>query len=54
MLALVTEALLADDLQDTRYFMELVCSVPAEPLPMQILALAHNAGKSNQISSCRR
>ena len=29
-----------DDLQDTRYFMELICSVPAEPLPMQILALA--------------
>ena len=22
----------ADDLQDTRYFMELICSVPAEPL----------------------
>ncbi|KAL3149509.1 hypothetical protein ABBQ32_002291 [Trebouxia sp. C0010 RCD-2024] len=37
-----------DDLQDTRYFMELICSVPAEPLPMQILALASNAGKANQ------
>lgn len=42
-----------DDLQDTKYFMELVCSVPAEPLPMQILALAHNAGKANQVTSCR-
>ena len=42
-----------DDLQDTRYFMELVGSVPAEPLPMQILAMAHNAGKANQVSSCR-
>jgi len=40
-----------DDLQDTRYFMELICSVPAEPLPMQILALANNAGKANQVSS---
>ncbi|KAL3134335.1 hypothetical protein ABBQ38_006592 [Trebouxia sp. C0009 RCD-2024] len=38
----------SDDLQDTRYFMELICSVPAEPLPMQILALANNAGKANQ------
>ncbi|KAL3160455.1 hypothetical protein ABBQ32_010774 [Trebouxia sp. C0010 RCD-2024] len=38
----------SDDLQDTRYFMELICSVPAEPLPMQILALASNAGKANQ------
>ncbi|KAL3155929.1 hypothetical protein ABBQ32_012927 [Trebouxia sp. C0010 RCD-2024] len=37
-----------DDLQDTRYFMELICSVPAKPLPMQILALANNAGKANQ------
>ncbi|DBB06101.1 TPA: hypothetical protein ACH3X3_009660 [Trebouxia sp. C0006] len=37
-----------DDLQDTRYFMELICSVPAEPLPMQILAPANNAGKANQ------
>ena len=42
-----------DDLQDTRYFMELICSVPAEPLPMQILALASNAGKANQVSSCK-
>ena len=42
-----------DDLQDTRYFMELVSSVPAKPLPMQILAMAHNAGKANQVSSCR-
>ncbi|KAL3154758.1 hypothetical protein ABBQ38_011304 [Trebouxia sp. C0009 RCD-2024] len=40
----------SDDLQDTRYFMELICSVPAEPLPMQILALANNAGKANQIN----
>ncbi len=40
-----------DDLQDTRYFMELICSVPAKPLPMQILALANNAGKANQVSS---
>ena len=40
-----------DDLQDTRYFMELICSVPAEPLPMQMLALAKNAGKANQVSS---
>ncbi|KAL3154348.1 hypothetical protein ABBQ32_013828 [Trebouxia sp. C0010 RCD-2024] len=38
----------SDDLQDTRYFMELNCSVRAEPLPMQILALASNAGKANQ------
>ncbi|DBB10688.1 TPA: hypothetical protein ACH3X3_007189 [Trebouxia sp. C0006] len=38
----------SDDLQDTRYFMELICIVPAEPLPMQILALANNAGKANQ------
>ncbi|KAL3134421.1 hypothetical protein ABBQ38_006482 [Trebouxia sp. C0009 RCD-2024] len=38
----------SDDLQDTRYFMELICSVPAKPLPMQILALANNAGKANQ------
>ncbi|KAL0018601.1 hypothetical protein WJX77_005986 [Trebouxia sp. C0004] len=38
----------SDDLQDTRYFMELICSVPAEPLPMQMLALANNAGKANQ------
>ncbi|KAL0034258.1 hypothetical protein WJX77_005841 [Trebouxia sp. C0004] len=38
----------SDDLQDTRYFMELICTVPAEPLPMQILALANNAGKANQ------
>ncbi|DBA98226.1 TPA: hypothetical protein ACH3X1_001152 [Trebouxia sp. C0004] len=37
-----------DDLQDTRYFMEFICSVPAEPLPMQILALANNAHKANQ------
>ena len=29
--------------------MELVCSVHAEPLPMQILALANNAGKANQV-----
>ncbi|DBB00937.1 TPA: hypothetical protein ACH3X1_000851 [Trebouxia sp. C0004] len=28
--------------------MELICSVPAEPLPMQIMALANNAGKANQ------
>ena len=42
-----------DDLQDTRYFMELICSVPAAPLPMQILALANNAGKANQVSSCK-
>ena len=42
-----------DDLQDTRYFMELICSVPAKPLPMQILALANNAGKANQVSSCK-
>ena len=42
-----------DDLQDTRYFMELICSVPAEPLPMQILALASNAGKANQVTSCK-
>ncbi len=40
-----------DDLQDTRYFMELICSVPAKPFPMQILALANNAGKANQVSS---
>ena len=33
--------------------MELICSVPAEPLPMQILALANNAGKANQVSSCK-
>ena len=38
-----------DDLQDTRYFMELICSVPAEPLPMQILTLANNAGKANRV-----
>ncbi|KAL0024010.1 hypothetical protein WJX77_008267 [Trebouxia sp. C0004] len=38
----------SDDLQDTRYFMEFICSVPAEPLPMQILALANNAHKANQ------
>ncbi|KAL3134708.1 hypothetical protein ABBQ32_007711 [Trebouxia sp. C0010 RCD-2024] len=38
----------SDDLQDTGYFMELICSVPAEPLPMQNLALASNAGKANQ------
>ncbi|KAL3134564.1 hypothetical protein ABBQ38_006405 [Trebouxia sp. C0009 RCD-2024] len=38
----------SDDLQDTRYFTELICSVPAEPLPMQILALANNAGRANQ------
>ncbi|KAL0037583.1 hypothetical protein WJX77_003742 [Trebouxia sp. C0004] len=38
----------SDDLQDTIYFMELICSVPAGPLPMQILALANNAGKANQ------
>ena len=31
--------------------MELICSVPAGPLPMQILALANNAGKANQVSS---
>ncbi len=31
--------------------MELINSVPAEPLPMQILALANNAGKANQVSS---
>lgn len=43
----------SDDLQDTRYFMELICSVPAEPLPMQILALASNAGKANQVSNCK-
>ena len=42
-----------DDLQDTRCFMELICSVPAEPLPMQIVALANNAGKANQASSCK-
>ena len=29
--------------------MEMVCSVCAEPLPMQILALANNAGKANQV-----
>ena len=33
--------------------MELVCTVPAAPLPMQILALANNAGKANQVSSCK-
>ena len=33
--------------------MELICSVPAEPLPMQILALAKNAGKANQVSNCK-
>ncbi len=33
--------------------MELICGVPAEPLPMQILALANNAGKANQVSSCK-
>ncbi|KAL3155924.1 hypothetical protein ABBQ32_012921 [Trebouxia sp. C0010 RCD-2024] len=38
----------SDDLQDTKFFMELICSVPAKPLPMQILALANNAGKANQ------
>ncbi|KAL3144584.1 hypothetical protein ABBQ32_004308 [Trebouxia sp. C0010 RCD-2024] len=38
----------SDDLQDTRYFMELVCSVCAEPSPMQILALDNNVGKANQ------
>ncbi|KAL3134416.1 hypothetical protein ABBQ38_006478 [Trebouxia sp. C0009 RCD-2024] len=38
----------SDDLRDTRYFMELICSVPAEPLPMQILALASIDGKANQ------
>ncbi|KAL3144573.1 hypothetical protein ABBQ32_004298 [Trebouxia sp. C0010 RCD-2024] len=38
----------SDDLPDIRYFMELICSVPAKPLPMQILALANNAGKANQ------
>ncbi|DBB01051.1 TPA: hypothetical protein ACH3X1_000951 [Trebouxia sp. C0004] len=38
----------SDDLQDTGYFMELIRSVPAEPLPMQILALASNVGKANQ------
>ncbi|DBA84393.1 TPA: hypothetical protein ACH3X1_006033 [Trebouxia sp. C0004] len=31
--------------------MELVCSVCAEPLPMQILALANNAGKANQVAA---
>ena len=31
--------------------MELICGVPAKPLPMQILALANNAGKANQVSS---
>ncbi|KAL0018220.1 hypothetical protein WJX77_009772 [Trebouxia sp. C0004] len=41
----------SDDLQDTRYFMELICSVLAEPLPMQILALARNAGKANQVAA---
>ncbi|DBA84416.1 TPA: hypothetical protein ACH3X1_006052 [Trebouxia sp. C0004] len=29
----------------------LTSSVPAKPLPMQILALANNAGKANQVSS---
>ena len=33
--------------------MELVCSVHAEPLPMQILALANNAGKANQVCDCQ-
>ena len=46
-----------DDLQDTRYFMELICSVPAEPLPMQILALAKcwqsKSGEQLQTCSCR-
>ncbi|KAL3156250.1 hypothetical protein ABBQ32_012525 [Trebouxia sp. C0010 RCD-2024] len=46
--AMVSCGLAADDLQDTRYFMELICSVPAKPLPMQILALANNAGKANR------
>ena len=32
--------------------MELVCSVRAQPLPMQILALANNAGKANQVRDC--
>ena len=30
-----------------------ICSVPAKPLPMQILALANNAGKANQVSMCK-
>ena len=33
--------------------MELVCSIRAEPLPMQILALANNAGKANQVCDCQ-
>ncbi|KAK9830084.1 hypothetical protein WJX72_009688 [[Myrmecia] bisecta] len=44
----LTAGFRSDDLQDTRYFMELVATVPAEPLPMQVLAIAHNGGKANQ------
>ncbi|KAK9803032.1 hypothetical protein WJX72_008911 [[Myrmecia] bisecta] len=44
----LTAGFRSDDLQDIRYFMELVASVPAEPLPMQVLASAHNGGKANQ------
>ena len=36
---------------NTRYFIKLICSVPAKALPMQILALANNAGKANQVIS---
>ncbi|KAL3144258.1 hypothetical protein ABBQ32_004031 [Trebouxia sp. C0010 RCD-2024] len=46
--SIVSTLCCADALQDTRYFMELICSVSAKPLPMQILALANNAGKANQ------
>ncbi|KAK9807026.1 hypothetical protein WJX72_010974 [[Myrmecia] bisecta] len=44
----LTAGFRSDDLQDTRYFMELVATVPAVPLPMQVLAIAHNGGKANQ------
>ncbi|KAK9823177.1 hypothetical protein WJX72_000856 [[Myrmecia] bisecta] len=44
----LTAGFRSDDLQDTRYFLELVATVPAEPLPMQVLAIAHNGGKANQ------
>ncbi|KAK9805509.1 hypothetical protein WJX72_002098 [[Myrmecia] bisecta] len=44
----LTAGFRSDDLQDTRYFLELVASVPAEPLAMQVLAIAHNGGKANQ------
>ena len=33
--------------------MELIGSVPVKPLPMQILALANNAGEANQVSRYR-